>query len=131
MLEKYKKNVKLVFKNFPLPMHPFAQKAAAAAMAAHRQGKFSEFHRKLFESQSKLNDETIQNIAKSLKLDMDAFNRDMNDPAVQNIIARDVNEGRAAEVPGTPTIFVNGKLVQLQSLQDLDRAIDAELKKKK
>jgi protein-disulfide isomerase len=131
LLEKYKKNVKLVFKNFPLPMHPFAQKAAAAAMAAHRQGKFSEFHRKLFESQSKLNDETIQNIAKSLKLDMDAFNRDMNDPAVQNIIARDVNEGRAAEVPGTPTIFVNGKLVQLQSLQDLDRAIDAELKKKK
>jgi protein-disulfide isomerase len=131
LLEKYKKNVKLVFKNFPLPMHPFAQKAAAAAMAAHRQGKFSEFHRKLFESQSKLNDETIQNIAKSLKLDLDAFNRDMNDPAVQNIIARDVNEGRAAEVPGTPTIFVNGKLVQLQSLQDLDRAIDAELKKKK
>jgi protein-disulfide isomerase len=131
LLEKYKKDVKLVFKNFPLPMHPFAQKAAAAAMAAHRQGKFFEFHRKLFESQSKLNDETIQNIAKSLKLDMDAFNRDMNDPAVQNIIARDMNEGRAAEVPGTPTLFVNGKLVQLQSLQDLDRAIDAELKKKK
>jgi protein-disulfide isomerase len=131
LLEKYKKEVKLVFKNFPLPMHPFAQKAAAAAMAAHRQGKFPGFHRKLFESQSKLNEETIQNIAKNLKLDMDAFNRDMNDPAVQNIIARDVNEGRAAEVPGTPTIFVNGKLVQLQSLQDLDRAIDAELKKKK
>jgi protein-disulfide isomerase len=130
LLEKHKKGVKLVFKNFPLPMHPFAQKAAVAAMAAHRQGKFSEFHRKLFESQSKLNDETIQNIAKNLKLDMDAFNRDMNDPAVQNIIARDVNEGRAAEVPGTPTIFVNGKLVQLQSLQDLDQAIDAELKKK-
>jgi len=120
-----------VFKNFPLPMHPFAQKAATAAIAAHRQGKFSEFHRKLFESQSKLNDETMQNIAKNVKLDLDAFNRDMNDPAIQNIISRDVNEGRAAEVPGTPTIFVNGKLVQLQSLQDLDRAIDAELKKRK
>ena len=131
MLEKYKKEVKLVFKNFPLPMHPFAQKAATAAIAAHRQGKFSEFHRKLFESQSKLNDETMQNIAKNVKLDLDAFNRDMNDPAIQNIISRDVNEGRAAEVPGTPTIFVNGKLVQLQSLQDLDRAIDAELKKRK
>jgi len=131
LLEKYKKEVKLVFKNFPLPMHPFAQKAATAAIAAHRQGKFSEFHRKLFESQSKLNDETMQNIAKNVKLDLDAFNRDMNDPAIQNIISRDVNEGRAAEVPGTPTIFVNGKLVQLQSLQDLDRAIDAELKKRK
>jgi len=62
---------------------------------------------------------------------MDAFNRDMNDPAIQNIISRDVNEGRAAEVPGTPTIFVNGKLVQLRSLQELDQAIDVELKKKK
>ncbi len=120
-----------MFKNFPLPMHPFARKAATAAMAAHRQGKFSEFHRKLFESQSKLNDETIQTIAKNLKLDMDAFNRDMNDPAVQNLIVRDMNEGRAAEVPGTPTLFLNGKLVQLQSLQDLDQAIDAELKKNK
>ena len=131
MLEKYKKDVKLVFKNFPLPMHPFARKASIASLAAFRQGKFSEFHRKLFQSQSRLNDDTLQNIAKDLKLNMDTFNRDMNDPAIHNIISRDVNEGRAAEVPGTPTIFVNGKLVQLQSLQDIDRAIDAELKKKK
>lgn len=120
-----------MFKNFPLPMHPFARKAATAAMAAYRQGKFSAFHRKLFESQSRLSDETIQNIAKDLKLNLDTFNRDMNDPAIQSIITRDVNEGRAAEVPGTPTLFVNGKLVQLQSLQDIDQAIDAELKKKK
>ena len=112
-------------------MHPFARKAATAAMAAHRQGKFSEFHRKLFESQNKLNDETIQNIAKNLKLDLDTFNRDMNDPALQSIISRDLDEGREAEVPGTPTLFVNGKLVQLQSLQSIDQAIDAELKKKK
>ena len=112
-------------------MHPFARKAAMAALAAHRQGKFSEFHRKLFESQSKLNDETIQNIAKDLKLNLDTFNRDMNDTAIQSIIYRDMNEGRTAEVPGTPTLFVNGKLVQLQSLQDIDQAIDAELKKKK
>lgn len=131
MLEKYKKDVKLVFKNFPLPMHPFARKAATAALAAYRQGKFSEFHRKLFESQSKLNEETIQTIAKDLKLNLDAFNRDMNDPAIQNTISRDMKEGSAADVPGTPTLFVNGKLVQLQSLQDLDHAIDTELKKNK
>jgi protein-disulfide isomerase len=131
LLEKYKKDVKLVFKNFPLPMHPFARKAATAALAAHRQGKFSEFHRKLFESQNRLNDETIQNIAKDLKLDLDAFNRDMNDPAIQSIISRDMKEGNGADIPGTPTLFVNGKLVQLQSLQDLDQAIVAELKKNK
>ncbi len=77
-----------------------------------------------------MNDEAIQNIAKDLKLNMDAFNRDLNDPAIQDTINRDVNEGRLAEVPGTPTIFVNGKLVQLRSLQDIDRVIDDELKKK-
>ena len=85
----------------------------------------------MFQSQSRLNDETLQNIAKDLKLNMDTFNRDMNDPALQSIINRDINEGRAADVPGTPTLFVNGKLVQLQSLQDIEQAIDTELKKKK
>ncbi len=112
-------------------MHPFARKASIASLAAFRQAKFSEFHRKLFESQSRLNDETLQNIAKDLKLNMDTFNRDMNDPALQSIINRDINEGRAADIPGTPTLFVNGKLVQLQSLQDIEQAIDTELKKKK
>ena len=85
----------------------------------------------MFQSQSRLNDETLQNIAKDLKLNLDTFNRDMNDPALQSIINRDINEGRAADVPGTPTLFVNGKLVQLQSLQDIEQAIDTELKKKK
>ena len=120
-----------MFKNFPLPMHPFARKAAAAALAANRQGKFQEFHHKLFESQSSLNDETIQRIAKDLKLNMDTFNRDMNDPAVQNIINRDMNEGREAEVPGTPTVYVNGKLAKLRSLEELEQTIEAELNKKK
>ena len=61
---------------------------------------------------------------------MDAFDRDRNDPAIQTIISRDMNEGQQAEVPGTPTLFVNGKLVQLRSLQDIDAAIERELKKK-
>jgi protein-disulfide isomerase len=61
---------------------------------------------------------------------MDAFNRDMNDPAIQSLIFRDMNEGSQAEVPGTPTLFVNGKMVQLRSLQDIEQTIDAALKKK-
>jgi protein-disulfide isomerase len=130
LLEKYRKNIKLVFKNYPLPMHPFARPAATAAQAAARQGKFWEFHRKLFEMQSSLSDQTILKIAQDLKLNMDAFKRDMNDPAIQNIIARDMSEGQKAEVPGTPTLFVNGKLVQFRSLQDIELVIEAELKKK-
>jgi protein-disulfide isomerase len=131
LLEQYPKDLKLVFKNFPLPMHPFARKAAAAALAASRQDKYWEFHHKLFESVNELNDAKIQEIATELKLNREAFNRDMNDPAIQNLIARDMDEGAGAEVPGTPTLFVNGKLVKLRSGQDLVLAIDNELKKKK
>lgn len=112
-------------------MHPFARKAAAAALAAHRQGKFWEFHHKLFESVSAINDEKIREIAKSLKLNMEKFDRDMNDAAIQSIISRDMNDGAQAEVRGTPTQFINGKQLQLRSVQDLFQAVEAELKKKK
>jgi protein-disulfide isomerase len=131
LLEKYKKDIKIVFKNFPLQMHPFADKAAMAALAANRQGKFWEFHHKLFESQSSLSDATIQNIAKDLKLNMDTFNRDLNDPALQGLINRDMNEGARAEVRGTPTLFINGKIMQVRSFPELEQTIETELKKKK
>jgi protein-disulfide isomerase len=131
LLEKYKKDIKIVFKNFPLQMHPFADKAAMAALAANRQGKFWEFHHKLFESQNSLSDATIQNIAKDLKLNMDTFNRDLNDPALQGLINRDMNEGARAEVRGTPTLFINGKIMQVRSFPELEQTIETELKKKK
>ena len=131
MLEKYPKDLKAVLKNYPLPMHPFARKAAAAALAANRQGKFWEMSHKLFEAGNGLSDENIQEIAKELKLKMEAFNKDMNDPAVQGIINRDMNEGSQAEVPGTPTLFINGKLLQFRSGQEIDQAIENEIAKKK
>ncbi len=114
-------------------MHPFARKAAIAALAANRQGKFQEFNDKLFEASGALSDDKIQAIAKDLNLNMDAFNRDMNDSAIQGIILRDMNEGEQAEVGGTPTVFINGKLLRLRSLQvqEFEEAIDAELKNKK
>ncbi len=112
-------------------MHPFARKAAAAALAANRQGKFWDMSHKLFEAGNSLSDEKIQEIARELKLNMDEFNRDTNDPAIQGIITRDMNEGGQAEVPGTPTVFINGKLLQFRSGMDIDQAIESELKKKK
>jgi protein-disulfide isomerase len=131
LLEKYPKDLKFVFKNFPLPMHPFARKAAFAALAANRQGKFWEMSHKLFEAGNNLSDEKIQEIAKELKLNLDTFNKDMNDPAVQGIVNRDMSEGSQAEVPGTPTLFINGKLLQFRSAQDIDQAVETEIKSKK
>jgi len=132
VLEKYPNKIKLVFKNFPLSsIHPFAHQAALAALAAHAQGKFWEFHNTLFEHYKTLSDVQIQEIAKGLKLDMEKFNREMKDPSLQKLIARDIADGRGAGVEGIPALFVNGKLPPEGSLQGLEDLIEAELKKGK
>jgi protein-disulfide isomerase len=128
VLEKYPNDVKLVFKNFPLSFHNFARKAATAALAAQDQGKFWEFHVKLFAS-SGLNDQRIQDIAKELKLDLKRFNEKLKDSVLQELINRDIADGKDNEVNGTPAIFVNGKELEERSLEGFTRMIDAELKR--
>jgi protein-disulfide isomerase len=131
VLDKYAKKVKLVFKNFPLSSHPFAYKAAVAALAAHAQGKFQAFHNKLFENYNVLNDAKIQEIATELKLDTERFNKTMQDPSIKEMIARDIKEGDQASIEGIPAVFINGKFLQYGSLQAIEDTIEAELKKKK
>ena len=127
MLGKYPEDVKLVVKHFPLKSHKMALKAALAALSANNQGKFWEFHSKLFENFRSLNDQKIEEIAKELNLDMEKFARDQNTPAIKNLIFRDLQNGRAAGVGGTPTLFINGKRVKSRSLQNLSAMIEKEL----
>jgi protein-disulfide isomerase len=131
VLEKYPKDVKLVMKHFPLPMHSFARKAAIAALAAAKQGKFWEMHEKLYANQRDLNDTKVEAIAQELGLNMEQFNKDLKDPDIGSLIDRDVNNARQANVRGTPTIFINGKVLNQRSLPAFEEAIEAELKKKK
>jgi protein-disulfide isomerase len=130
VLEKNKGKVKLVYKNFPLSTHPFARKAAAAALAAGRQGKFWEFHDRLFQSYNRLNDQVIQEQAQQLGLDMQKFEKDMNDPQVMQVINQDYQDGLKAGVRGTPTIFINGSLLRNTSPDGFQADIDKELEKK-
>jgi protein-disulfide isomerase len=74
VLEKYPQDVKLVHKNFPLRNHKFAVKAAKAALAAHRQGRFWDYHHKLFENYKQLNDTEFQTLATDLGLVLERFN---------------------------------------------------------
>jgi protein-disulfide isomerase len=130
VLENNPKEVKLVHKNFPLSKHRYAIKAASAALAANKQGKFWEFHERLFENYKNLNDTKIQEIAKELALDMDRFNKDMKDPAIQKLIFRDIKDAREAGVRGIPTVFIGGKLLKSRrGLRVFQQMIDAELKK--
>jgi len=121
---------RLVVKNFPLKKHKFARKAAQAALAAKVQGKFWEYHHKLFQNYNSINDAKIQDIARALGLDMDKFNKDMNSRTVQSIINRDVQNGRKIGVRGIPAVYINGKRLNNRKLSGFVKMIEAELKKK-
>ncbi len=116
-------------KHFPLPNHSFARKAATAALAAGKQGKFWEIHEKLFTNQKALSDAKVEAIAREIGLNMEQFNQDLKDPNIGSLIDRDINNGRQEDVRGTPTFFVNGKFLNQRNLLGL--AIEEELKKKK
>jgi protein-disulfide isomerase len=127
VLEKNPDTVKIVFKNMPLRFHKFAEPSARAALAAHKQGKFWEFHDKLF-GVEKLSDEVINNVAVELQLDMDQFTKDMNSPEIRQMVNKDLLDAQKAGVTGTPTIFINGKKLKNRSLAGFQAMIDKELK---
>ena len=129
VLEKYPQDVKLVFKNFPLRNHKFAEKAAIAALAAESQGKFWEFHDLLFKNYNKLSDQKIQEIAQAVGLNMEEYEKKKKDPAIERKVRRDFSEGRQAGVRGTPSIFVNGIRLRDRSLKGFETAIDKQLEK--
>jgi len=132
VLEQYPNDVKVVFKNFPLTrIHKFAMNAAVAALAANQQGKFWEYHGELFKNYNQLNDEKFDEIAGTVGLDMEQFKKDMQNPALSAMVERDLQDGVTAGVRGTPSIFVNGRLLQQRSLQGFQQIIDDELAKKK
>jgi protein-disulfide isomerase len=131
VLEKFPKEVKLVIKQFPLQMHPYARKAAVAALAAGKQAKFWEMHHELFANQKDISDAKVEAIAKQIGLKMEKFNQDLKDPAIASLIDRDVNSAAQVSVQGTPTIFVNGRLLVQRSLPGFQQAIEAEMKKGK
>jgi protein-disulfide isomerase len=130
VLVKYPTQVKLVVKNYPLAMHSFAMPAALAALAAHAQGKFLEYHQKLFANYAGLNDTKLQELAMEINLDEERFKKDMASPSLQAVIERDLNEGRKMGIRGIPAIFVNGKLLEDRSLRGFQLMIDGELGKK-
>jgi protein-disulfide isomerase len=128
VLENNKENVKLVFKNMPLQFHKMADPTHRAAMAAEMQGKFWEYHDRLFAAKQ-LSNALIESIAVDLGLDMDKFKKDMASPVVRQKIGKDLADAQNAGVTGTPTVFINGRKPSQRSLQQFQQIIDEELKK--
>ncbi len=101
------RDVAVYFKHFPLSFHKRAEPAAVASICAQKQGKFWPFHDKIFGSD--LSDESLDSAARFVGLDMAAYSSCKADPANKQRVAKDMAEGRAAKVRGTPSIFVNGR----------------------
>jgi len=105
--------VRAVFKHFPLKSHKGSLLSSCAAEAAHRQGKFWEMAALLFKDMNNQEREHLEAHAGSIELDMSRFKTDLDDQAVVKVIERDKEEGLAAGVSGTPSLYINGKAYNL------------------
>jgi protein-disulfide isomerase len=131
LLEKYPDQVKLIFLSFPLRNHRFAKKAAVAAFAAKKQGKFWEYHDRLFANLDSIDDQKFLEIARELGLDMERFEKDINDLKIVARINQDIRLGAYLEVRATPTVFINGRVSKGRTLEALQADVEQELRKVK
>jgi protein-disulfide isomerase len=107
--EKYGTRIRFIFRQFPLPFHQNAQGAAQAALAAHAQGRFWEFHDKMFQNQETLERTALEGYAKDLGLDVAKFKAALDSSQTAEQVKADVALGNEVAVEGTPTLFINGK----------------------
>lgn len=129
VLEKYGDKIKFVYRDFPLMgKHPDALPAAVAAHCAGDQGKYWEMHDSLFKAGS-LKEDDFKKYAAEHKLDAEKFSACLKDPARENEVRKDMDDGRAYGVNSTPTFYVNGYLVVGANMAEISRLIDRELEK--
>jgi len=125
--------VKIIFRQFPLPFHANAQKAAEASECANKQDKFVEYHDILFlKGQSDgtgLSVTDLKQYAKDLGLNTSKFDACLDNGETADIVKKDLEDGQKAGVNGTPTFFVDGKkIVGAQPFSAFQTAIDEALK---
>lgn len=110
IIERYSDDLRVEIRHLPLPIHPTAEGAARAAIAAERQGKFPEFYRELVTGeQHKLSRARFLAIAESLGLDRERFLADLGDPEVISAVREQRAEALKAGVQATPSFFLNGR----------------------
>ena len=129
LLKAYPSQVKLIFKQFPLETHSQADLAAAAAIAAQKQGKFWPLHDAMFANRDDLSRNNLLLLAKQTGMDMNRFETDIDSTEVRETVVRDVQDGNRAGVDGTPTIFINGQKYNGPiTVETLKPILDAQLK---
>jgi predicted DsbA family dithiol-disulfide isomerase len=130
LYKRYEGQMRFVFKNFPLSIHQYAEKAARAGVAAHKQNKFWEMHAVLFDNQEHLEQANVERLAKSIGLDMPHFLADRDSEATADFVSRDRKQGERLELSSTPSIFINGRKFENSGdfKEDLDDWVTLEIK---
>jgi protein-disulfide isomerase len=127
--DTYKGKVRIAFKQLPLPFHDKAGLAAEASLAANEQGKFWEYHDKLFANQQALDRPALEKYAEELGLNMSKFKAALDAHKFKKQVEDETKFGNSIGATGTPTFFINGKsLVGAQPFDKFKEMIDAELK---
>ncbi len=126
--QKYPGKVRIVFKDFPLPNHAEAPKAAEAAHCAGEQGKYWELHDRLFANQRQLQVPELKAHAKAVGLDQAAFDQCLDSGKHAANVQTDLDLGSGMGVQSTPTLYINGRVVTgAQPLNVFTSIIDEEL----
>jgi protein-disulfide isomerase len=128
VLAKFEGRVTHVWKDYPLPIHPFAVAAAAAARCAQEQGQFWQYHDLLFAHQQALTPEDLKEHASTLRLEPRAFATCVDTDKYRNQITEALKLASEYTVPATPTVFINGRMVMgVAPVELYTRIINEEL----
>ena len=130
VMDEFGDKIAFEYKHFPLPIHPLAEPAARAAEAAGLQGKFFEFHDLLFINQKAWSNSPnpmvfFREYATELELDVDLFERQYGASLVRDKVRTEAAEARELGLTGTPTFFLNGERMVIQTYEDFYNQIAA------
>lgn len=133
IIEKYVKTgqARFVYRDFPIAaIHSEAQKSAEASECANEQGKFWPYHNMLYQRQSELGLQNYKKWAVDLAINSKQFNECLDSGKYAKEVEKDLQDGQAAGVNGTPSTFVNGRIIQgAVPFAQFEKMIEEELKK--
>lgn len=130
----YADKVRFVYRHFPLPQHKNAILAAVASESAGKQGKFFEMRDLAYDTQREWTNRSqfdaylyFLSQARSLELDLEQFQRDMNDPKLLEVVTNGIKDGMSLKLQVVPVFFINGKSFQPHSIDELKQKLDEAL----
>ncbi|MEK6974611.1 MAG: DsbA family protein [Nanoarchaeota archaeon] len=121
--------VKFVYRDFPLSFHQYAEKASEASECADEQGKFWQYHEKLFDNQDNIGTSSLKQYAKDIGLDASKFNECLDSGKMKDEVSNDLKDGASYGAQGTPAFFINGELIDgAQPFEAFEAIIQEKLK---